>query len=61
MLTPEGFKLNNRGRKPTVIQIVPLRGTIYIVIKRISSNTTLTFIYLYNFFKLTFNNIFNNY
>jgi hypothetical protein len=27
----------NRGFTPTVIQIVPLRGTIYIEIKRISS------------------------
>jgi len=28
----------DRGLTPTVIQIVPLRGTIYNVIKRISSN-----------------------
>jgi hypothetical protein len=30
----------DRGLTPTVIQIVPLRGTIYIEIKRISSNVS---------------------
>ena len=30
--------IGDRGFTPTVIQIVPLRGTIYIEIKRISSN-----------------------
>jgi hypothetical protein len=29
--------IDNRGLTPTVIQIVPLRGTIYIEIKRISN------------------------
>ena len=30
--------MDDRGFTPTVIQIVPLRGTIYFEIKRISSN-----------------------
>jgi hypothetical protein len=35
-----GFRVD-RGFTPTVIQIVPLRGTIFIKIKRISSNNKL--------------------
>ena len=33
--------IDDRGFTPTVIQIVPLCGTIYIEIKRISSNINL--------------------
>jgi hypothetical protein len=38
--------IDDRGFTPTVIQIVPLRGTIYIEIKRISSKFSTLFLIL---------------